>query len=110
SESNLNSAANGTRGWPNFDHGIAIVDARLKIKKIARIDDCFRPDRQAKRRQVLGDLDTQRRIVNSQTSRERINGEDCRLRRKAKHRLHVSSGRPITGYLHGRGLEEPVAE
>ena len=43
-------AANGTRVWSHFDGRLAIVDVGLKIKKISRINDRLRAQRQSKAR------------------------------------------------------------
>ena len=109
-ETNQDSAPNRSSGRTNFKHAFAVHGPRLKIEKIARIDDRLSAHGQTKRRQILGYLHAERRIVHCEPSRERIDCEHRCLRRKTKHGLDVSALGPVACQLDRGSLEETIAE
>src|SRR5882672_8240325 len=109
-ESDQDSAAQRATVWTNLQQRGAIISSGLKVQKVPRIDDRLRANRQTERRQILGDLDAERRIVNCQTAGEGIDRKHGRFRREAKYRLHMRASGPVAGKLHGYGVEEAAVE
>src|SRR6185503_3017468 len=61
---------------------LPVLVTRLRVQQVTRVENGFRPNRQSKTRQLLRDLNTQRWIVNTQSSSKRIDCKYGRFRRE----------------------------
>src|SRR5215212_134337 len=65
----LKSDRDSTTNRPSIvaDKGedLSVVTTRLRVEYVSRVENSFGPNRQPKTRQLLRDLNTQRRIVNT---------------------------------------------
>src|ERR1051325_2127472 len=62
---------------------VVAFDARGVVEKVARVNGRLRAQGQSERRKLLRDEDAQRRVVDGELTRERVNREDGRARREA---------------------------
>src|SRR6185503_3856660 len=71
---------------------LSVLVTRLRVQQVTRVENGFRPNRQSKARQLLRDLNTQRWIVNTQSTGERIDRKYGRFRREPEHGSHLCAG------------------
>src|SRR5690349_21848727 len=78
---------------------LAVLITRLRVQQVARVENGFCPNRQSKTRQLLRDLNTQRWIVNTQSTRKRIDRKYGRFRREPEHGSHLRTTAEHTAQL-----------
>src|SRR6185369_12248266 len=89
---------------------LSVIVTRLRVQQVTRVENGFRPNRQSKTRQLLRDLNTQRWIVNTQSTRKRIDRKYGRLRREPQHGSHLRTTAEHTTQLQRCCLEHPAFE
>ena len=89
---------------------LSVVCCRLRIEHISRIKDGLGTDRQAKAGEFLSDLNTERRIVNTQAARKRIDCKNSSVWLEAQHSAYVCAGVESGVKLESSCLEERVFE
>src|SRR5678815_3702086 len=90
--------------------GLTVLITRLRVKQVARVEYGFSSNGQSKTRQLLRDLNTQRWIVNTQSTRKRIDRKHGRFRREAQHGSHLRAGAEHAFQLQGCSLKHSAFE
>jgi hypothetical protein len=83
-KSDRDSAADGPAAVADESYELTIVRSGLGIQEVPGVENGFRLHGQTKAREVLRDLNTQRRIVNTESSGKWIDCEDSRFRRETE--------------------------
>src|SRR6476469_6665424 len=91
-EPQRDASSNRTTARAQLRKHFSVVCCRLRIEQISRIKDGLGTDRQAKAGEFLCDLDTERRIVNTQSARKWIDCKNSGVWREAQHSAYVCAG------------------
>jgi hypothetical protein len=98
-KSDRDSAADRPAAVTDESYELTIVGSGLSIQQVSRVENGFRLDRQAKAREVLRYLNTQGRIVNTESSGEWIDCENRRFRRETEDGSHLRTATETSAEL-----------
>jgi len=105
-DTTANRSARGT----DLRQDLSVIDIRLSVQQVSRVDNRFGVKRQTKGWQILCDLNAQGRIINTKLPSEWIDSENCGIARETKNGSHMCSAAEARAYLKRCCLEEAVLE